>query len=564
VHLPIACRNPKEKPDPRESLSAIGKPDQSRRLLPRPGRRFAAGRAPIGWPTSLHGFKAYLANGRTKRNRVRSPAERTMKALPSGTVLLVVAACLVLRLAAAAFTGLAADESYYRLWSFGLSPGYLDHPPMVAFMMAAGRFLAGDNELGLRLVGVFCAAIGALAIWRAALNLAGRPAADLAAIWYSVVPTIVVAGVIMTPDTGAILFWTLTLWALTERLASGNRSWWLVVGLMAGLGLQSKYTNFFLLAGIALFVLADRELRRDFLDWHIWAGGALALAIFAPNIIWNAANDWGNFDKQIGRGGRLGNYDPRYFPEFLGLMLLVFHPAVVVFAAIAFRQRCRGTVDANDAPAARYALLMPVLTSLPILAYFSWHAQFARIEGNWPSPLTAPMLLLAAPVATAAVSGHLARLRVGTTISAVALMLIIYGWTANPVALMPEKRDPSTQTRGWAQLGAALAATAQREGVSAIGATSYGTTGQLAFALRDTGLAVVQINERERYRFMAPPEAAMATRPALVIDLDRRLDEAALAARYGTVARLPDLVRAEQSRGGTYAVYRVEEPLLAH
>src|ERR1700750_117950 len=70
---------------------------------------------------------------------------------------LVVLALVGLRLLAAAFTPITFDEAYYWMWSKNLAGGYYDHPPMVAYVIRAGTMIAGDTELGVRLVSILLA-----------------------------------------------------------------------------------------------------------------------------------------------------------------------------------------------------------------------------------------------------------------------------------------------------------------------------------------------------------------------------------------------------------------------
>src|SRR5205807_1277997 len=43
---------------------------------------------------------------------------------------------------------LTDDEAYYRLWALAPALSYLDHPPMAGWMIAAGRWIGGDNPFG--------------------------------------------------------------------------------------------------------------------------------------------------------------------------------------------------------------------------------------------------------------------------------------------------------------------------------------------------------------------------------------------------------------------------------
>jgi hypothetical protein len=82
-----------------------------------------------------------------------SPNEARLVRNTVVTVVVLVA----LRLAAAAWTPLTFDEAYYWMWSKNLAGGYYDHPPMVALVIRAGTLIAGDTELGVRLVSILLA-----------------------------------------------------------------------------------------------------------------------------------------------------------------------------------------------------------------------------------------------------------------------------------------------------------------------------------------------------------------------------------------------------------------------
>src|SRR3954453_2879850 len=85
----------------------------------------------------------------------------------------MVAALVVLRLVAAAWTPLTFDEAYYWMWSKHLAGGYYDHPPAVALVIRLGTMIAGDTELGVRLVSVLLALPMSWAVFRATSILFG-------------------------------------------------------------------------------------------------------------------------------------------------------------------------------------------------------------------------------------------------------------------------------------------------------------------------------------------------------------------------------------------------------
>ena len=98
-----------------------------------------------------------------------SPSEARLARTTAFTILALVA----LRLVAAAWTPLTFDEAYYWMWSKHLAGGYYDHPPMVALVIRLGTMIAGDTELGVRLVSILLALPMSWAVYRTAAILFG-------------------------------------------------------------------------------------------------------------------------------------------------------------------------------------------------------------------------------------------------------------------------------------------------------------------------------------------------------------------------------------------------------
>jgi 4-amino-4-deoxy-L-arabinose transferase-like glycosyltransferase len=63
------------------------------------------------------------------------------------------------------------------------------------------------------------------------------------------------------------------------------------VGAVVGVGLEAKDTVLLLLAGLAIGLAVNRQARLFRSGW-LWAGAGVAIALWAPNLVWQAANGW--------------------------------------------------------------------------------------------------------------------------------------------------------------------------------------------------------------------------------------------------------------------------------
>ena len=456
--------------------------------------------------------------------------------LPGPRILALLAGLTTLRLLVAALSGLVFDEAYYRLWALAPSFGYYDHAPMVAWWIAVGRSFIGDTALGVRLLAVLSIWIGSLFLWRTAILLFDQKIADRAVLFFNAMLIVSVGGIVMTPDIPSVFFWGLTLWALAELWYSGHGKWWLVVGLAAGLGLLSKYSGVFLGLGILLWLILEPQQRHWFKRWETWAGGALAVLLFAPVIVWNAQHDFVSFAKQLGRTAG-DEFRPDHILELIGVQWLLMTPIIGGFALLGLYH---GVIHLRHRTSSGEALV--IATSLPFLAYLIIHALHDRVNGNWPAPLMPALAMLGALAASRLDIPRLVRAAapVGYVISA-----LLFAEILHPFLPIDPSRNPAMLTQGWTELGDTLRAKQAETGAGWIATASYEHTGALSFALRGKA-EIIQINERVRYGFLPAPKEALIHQPALFIDwadsgeefLNRHKNCYGTAERLGTVARM--------------------------
>jgi len=459
-----------------------------------------------------------------------------------------------LRAAAAALLPLSADEAYYWLWSRHLAAGYFDHPPAIAYVIRCGTALFGATSLGVRLGALVLSVAASALVWRAgAILLAGEEAGARAALFFNLTLMVSVETLAATPDAPSIATAAAVLYALAKVHQSGTGAWWLAVGAAAGLGLLSKYTAFFLGAGILVWLLLSPQARRWLFTPWPYLGGALALGVFLPNLLWNEAHGWMTFAFQFGRIAG-GHFTLRFLFEFLGAQLVLASPFIFVLAALALAFRAR------DRDSTTFLLAALVF---PSALYFLIHSLHDRIQGNWPSFLF-PALALAAAEAwihqdwtgwTAPVWRWSRRLAVPV---ATVLLLAVYAQAL--FGLVPFGRsDPLARLLavGFDGVARNIAAAQRSNTAAAIVTTDYASTSWFSFYLPDHPL-VIQADEPWRYPDAAVPDASVLSRPLLYV-VEERLDKhGELAGQFATVQLV---ARFDRLRHGVpiahYVVYRL-------
>lgn len=223
------------------------------------------------------------------------------------------------------------DEMYYWVWSLHPAFGYVDHPPMVAWLIATSSWL-GHTAIWIRLPFIICETVAALILARAAVTLgASRSGAGLCAIIFTLIPQPDLLIAQAKPDPPYLLGWALSLLFAARWAKSGSRTDAFFLGVALGATVMSRFFGWALVAGICAWALTSKtSLRRT-----LWIPLTIVVLIYAPLLYWNAAHGWSNFTFTL--FGRM-NFAAQGMPELSSFhaMRLLFYVAaflVVIFAA---------------------------------------------------------------------------------------------------------------------------------------------------------------------------------------------------------------------------------------
>jgi dolichol-phosphate mannosyltransferase len=296
----------------------------------------------------------------------------------------VIVYAFVLRLVYAGSVEMMPEETYYWNYSQHLDFGYLDHPPMVAWLIRIGTAIFGQSEFGVRTGALCCGAVTSIFIYKLAHNLFGRPAALAALLLAQALPFFFLSGFLMTPDAALAAAWAASLYFLERALLGGqSRAWWFL-GLCLGVGLISKYSIALLGLVAMAFMIWDRPSRRWWRRPEPYAAACIAFLIFLPVIVWNARHDWVSFAFQTSR--RLAEQPQFALHKLIGSIIVLITPTGLLAAAHVLLSRSQ-----RDSQSVRQRRLFALSLLIPLSVFTAFSLRH-EVKLDWTGPSWAAVL----------------------------------------------------------------------------------------------------------------------------------------------------------------------------
>jgi hypothetical protein len=425
-------------------------------------------------------------------------------------VIAVLAAGTLLRFLLAESTGLGVDESYAVAVARQLSLSYFDHPPLHFWMAGAMAKLAhSESAQVVRFPFVVCFAATTWLMYRIGARFFGEHAGALAALLLNISAVFsVTTGGWVLPDGPLMLFMLAAVAVIADILFEGaseiaprqSTAWpgrarmlrgpdtfrWVVAGICTGLAMLSKYHGVFVLAGTLLFLLTSAPHRKWLMRPGPYLGALVAVAMFAPVVVWNRAHGWTSFVFQGGRaGGRGGLLHLDTMLASIGgqaayVLPWIWIPLVVVLW---------GAVRAGPRDPARWFLACLAVGPIAVFTLIA-----LRGDAGLPH-WEAPGYLMLFPILGAAVAARIDRgdplakrwLRwsMWTFIGLVAILATqtATGWMERVAPSLFAHGDPTTDMISWRELRPALDAKEMLAHGEFLAAPSWIQAGQAALGV---------------------------------------------------------------------------------
>jgi undecaprenyl-diphosphatase len=284
---------------------------------------------------------------------------------------------------------LSGDEAHYWEWSRNLAPAYYSKGPAIAILIAAARSLFGDTEFAVRFQAAFLTTLFMAFSYLAMRFQAGARSSAIALLAMASTPIFAQAGLLMTTDAPAILFWLLACLTAHRALYRDAKGYWLLCGLFLGFGLWSKYTVALLALALFFLGLGDKESRRSL---YFWSGIIVSALLLTPIVYWNHQHSWVNVLHNSRHVVKAENFSLRlkYLPELLAGQLGLLGPILAFLLVYLMWSVWKSRKRLDDAVVFWLWVCLPLLFT--ILSVSLWK----RVYANWPLPVYVSLFVLLA------------------------------------------------------------------------------------------------------------------------------------------------------------------------
>ena len=225
--------------------------------------------------------------------------------------------------------GYERDELYFRM----LRPawGYVDQPPLTPLIARAMRAVFTDATWAVRIPATLATMTAVVVVALLTREFGGGRGAQALAAWgfgFAALP--VILGHVLLTATLDMPVWPAVVLFVVRAIKRAEPRWWVAAGAVTGLSTYNKLLVAVLLVALAAGLAAVGPRRVLWSRW-VLAGAVVAVAVGAPNLIYQATHGWPQF--AMGRALADNNASSVHVVMWPFLFVMLGPPLVPVWIA---------------------------------------------------------------------------------------------------------------------------------------------------------------------------------------------------------------------------------------
>ena len=284
---------------------------------------------------------------------------------------------VILRLLFIGNTLLIDDEAYYAMYARHLSWGYIDHGPVIGYLIYLFTIF-GENSFTVRLSAIVMLIILSFVLYNFGKEHFSKMAGIAMSLGISANMLFHTNSVVVTPDV-PLAFFSIMAIVYYYKAYFIHERYFYIGGIFLGIAILSKVSALFPALGIILFPIVNSRKRHFLINVRFYASLIIALILFMPFIIWNLQNDLAFVRYQgahIMEGGDWSDFTSLWAGLFLTAGPILFYYSVI--KPILFIKRIKSI---------KVEIQYFIFVTIIPLCYFLFHSFFSRMEVNWPAPI---------------------------------------------------------------------------------------------------------------------------------------------------------------------------------
>ena len=301
---------------------------------------------------------------------------------------------IFLRIILGAFLPITNDEAYYWDWGQNLQLSYMDHPPFVSWVsFLSDLFASNFGNLKARFMVIVCHIFSTIFILGAtqSVHQNSRTATWGTLVLTQLIPGLHFLGMALLPDAPLLLCLSITL-HIGMQMSFGGKSMspirGLIIGLLGGLAICSKYHAFVLFPGIVMALLWHRSaLGLPLTRYSFYLALVFGVIIGScPVWIWNMQHEWISlrFQSDHGFGGL--SFNPTFALRTLLGQWIILTPIVWFLPLLLIYKELIKLLKPSGRRNWRHHRLLLIVIFLPLFGLLFSVAPFKQSLPHWVLP----------------------------------------------------------------------------------------------------------------------------------------------------------------------------------